>query len=111
MKDPYRTLGVPVVADDAAIHAAYLEQIRANPPERDPERFQEVRRAYDRIKTRRLRLQFALFHADPPTLDDILEHALAPAKRQRPSAEVLRRCLAAGLSHQAATKRDNDADA
>ena len=72
MTDPYRLLGVPDTADDAAIRAAYLAAIRACPPERDRSRFEQVRAAYESIATARDRLARALFDPTPPTVQDVL---------------------------------------
>jgi preprotein translocase subunit Sec63 len=50
MTDPYEVLGVARDADDQAIRMRYLELVRQHPPEREPERFAEVREAYDRLR-------------------------------------------------------------
>lgn len=44
--DPYLILGLPASASDAEIRARYLELTRAHPPEREPDRFREIHRAY-----------------------------------------------------------------
>ncbi|TCT24220.1 DnaJ domain-containing protein [Thiobaca trueperi] len=75
MSDPYLILGVPDDADDTAIEAAYLNGIKRYPPERDAERFQALRAAYESLRTRRDRLAHALFDTTPPTLADILDRA------------------------------------
>jgi curved DNA-binding protein CbpA len=56
MIDPYRVLGVDLTAGDEAIRAAYLAAIRESPPERDRERFESVRTAYEAICNHRRRL-------------------------------------------------------
>lgn len=48
--DPFTTLGVTPDADEAQIRARYLELVRQHPPERDPEKFQEIRKAFDAVK-------------------------------------------------------------
>jgi curved DNA-binding protein CbpA len=53
MIDPYRVLGVEPEASDEAIRAAYLAAIRQSPPERDRERFANVREAYEAISDQR----------------------------------------------------------
>lgn len=72
MSDPYRCLGVAPTANDEAIRAAYLAALRASPPERDPQRFEQVRAAYEAIADERARLAHALFDATPPTPGEIL---------------------------------------
>ncbi len=70
--DPYAVLGVPRQADEATIKRAYFHLVRQFPPEQAPEKFQEIRAAYDRIKSAEARLQTDLFLLQPP-----------PAPRQR----------------------------
>ena len=95
MSNPYPTLGVNRNATDEEIHQAYLARIRECPPERDAERFQAVRRAYELIKTRQTRLQFELFNCDPPTVDELLEAALQATKPQRATEEQIRQSMKA----------------
>ena len=49
MTDPFEVLGLTRDADAAQARARYLELVRANPPDRQPERFAEIREAYDQI--------------------------------------------------------------
>ena len=58
---PYRVLGVDLSADDETIRAAYLAAIRESPPERDRERFESVRAAYETIADPRRRIAHSLF--------------------------------------------------
>jgi len=57
---PYEVLGVTEEASDEQIRKSYLEKVRQSPPERDPDRFKEIRRAYgvlkDGVKRRHLDL-------------------------------------------------------
>lgn len=83
MKDPYEILGLPVDSDDAAIRSRYLELVRQFPPEKAPERFAEVRAAYDHFQDRDTRL---LNRLSKPYRKDALDgfvESLA-AKTQRP---------------------------
>jgi len=73
MTGPYRVLGVPADADDAAIRAAYLAAIRACPPERDRQRFENVRAAFEAIANARARLAHALFDAAAPDMAEVLD--------------------------------------
>lgn len=57
----YAVLDVAQGADDAAIRAAYLSQVRAHPPDLDPGRFRQVRAAYETLRNRRERMRQALF--------------------------------------------------
>jgi Flp pilus assembly protein TadD len=48
-EDPYAVLGVPPDADARAIKKAYFALVRRHPPERAPEEFQRLRRAYEQL--------------------------------------------------------------
>ena len=61
-------LGVSAEADEAEIRRAYLEKVRQHPPDRDPELFERVRDAYDRLRDPRLRARQVLAGPDPATL-------------------------------------------
>lgn len=96
MSDLYRILGLErESADDTAVQAAYLEGLRAHPPERDPEGFQRLRNAYEQLRSRRQRLQHALFHHEAPTVAELAARLLEPGKPRRPSPDQIRRALAA----------------
>ena len=93
MNDPYLVLGVASDADDAAIETAYLEGIRRTPPDRDPEGFEAVRGAYEKIRTRRDRIAFELFDTTPPTPSDVLNKAAPAALPRRPDLKTLQALL------------------
>jgi curved DNA-binding protein CbpA len=79
MIDPFRILGLSPQADDQAIRHAYLEAIRQCPPERDPQRFERIRAAYEAVRDKRRRLVHELFHVERPTAADVLEWILTEA--------------------------------
>jgi len=93
MIDPYLILGVSRDADDAAIHRAYHEGIKRSPPERDRERFEALREAYEALRTRRDRLAYALFDTTPPTPGEILDKAAPVRAPVRPDVALLRGLL------------------
>ena len=95
MSNPYRLLGVPVTADDAAIRAAYLIAIRDCPPERDRHRFERIRAAYESIGSVRQRLSYALFDTTVPTAEDVLAAINSDLQPQRVSERSLRLVLGA----------------
>lgn len=82
--DPYVMLAVPRTATAAEIKQAYFAQVRAHPPERDPETFKRVRAAYERLRDpeRRVETDMLLLVAwpsptrrrRPPQLDLALHH-------------------------------------
>jgi curved DNA-binding protein CbpA len=50
MQDSYETLGLPSDADEAQIRSRYLQLVREFPPDRAPERFAEIRAAFDDLR-------------------------------------------------------------
>ncbi len=46
-QDPFSVLGLPPGADQDRVRARYLELVKRHPPERDPEKFRELHRAYE----------------------------------------------------------------
>jgi curved DNA-binding protein CbpA len=101
MSNPFDLLGVAETADDDAIKKAYLQQVREHPPERDPDRFQAIRAAFEAIKTRRDRLRYWLFQQETPDLAELVATALRPGdSRRRPSEAQLRQLLSHRLTGQ-----------
>ena len=49
MRKDYEILGIDENADEKTIKRAYFKLIRTYSPEKDPERFQEIRAAYERL--------------------------------------------------------------
>lgn len=64
--DPYAILGVDRRADDKVVKRAYFKLVRKYPPETEPEKFQEIRKAYEKVKTPLRRAQTDLFLLQPP---------------------------------------------
>lgn len=50
MKNDYEILGLSAEADEKDIKRAYFKLVRQYTPEKDPERFQEIREAYENLK-------------------------------------------------------------
>jgi curved DNA-binding protein CbpA len=48
--DPFTVLGVPREASEEQIRARYLELVKQHPPDREPEKFREVRAAFEAAK-------------------------------------------------------------
>ena len=66
--DPFAVLGVDENAGDEAIKQRYLALVRAHPPDREPDRFQEFRRAYEAIRGERERLEVKLLQTSNAAL-------------------------------------------
>ncbi len=76
MNDPYLILNVSRTPTDDEVRSAYLKAVRQNPPDQNPEHFQAIQRAYEAIKTHRLRLKSRLLCSDVVTPTDLLAQAL-----------------------------------
>lgn len=80
MIDPYQTLGLPGRATEDEVRKRYLELVREFRPDQAPERFAEIRAAYDAVRDPSRRLESELF--EPETTTDTLD-ALAAKVRSR----------------------------
>lgn len=88
MPDPYLLLGVARDADDATVRDAYLKAIKSCPPERDGQRFEAIRAAYELIGDHRARINYELFNTDPPSVIDVLDLVAPVGPQQRPGAAL-----------------------
>ncbi len=97
MTTPFEILKVPTDADDATIKKAYLARVREFPPERNPERFQVIRSAYETVRDSRDRMAWHLFNRDVPDPSLLLQGWLAQAQPKRPDLSLVHKVLAATL--------------
>lgn len=58
-------LGVNLGAGDDELRAAYLEKVRRHPPDREPEQFERIRDAYERLRDPTLRARQVLDGPEP----------------------------------------------
>jgi DnaJ-class molecular chaperone len=79
--DPYQTLGLSGHATEDEIRKRYLELVREFRPDQAPERFAEVRAAYDAVRDPSRRIEAELF--DPETTDTLDALALKVRERLR----------------------------
>src|SRR5438034_6211051 len=56
--DLYKTLDLPPSASTEDIRRAYYQMVRKHPPEKDPERFQQVRQAYETLSDEKARRDY-----------------------------------------------------
>jgi curved DNA-binding protein CbpA len=59
--NPYKILDILRDASDVEIKKAYFKKIREFPPEKDPEKFKEIRAAYEQIRSSASRAEADLF--------------------------------------------------
>ncbi len=74
-------LGVPSGATDKALRRAYLEQVQAHPPDREPEQFERIRDAYEQLRDPALRARQVLDGPDPALPLPSLLDGLKPNRR------------------------------
>lgn len=91
MNDPYEQLGLSPTADETEIRKRYLELVRQFPPDRAPQRFAEIRAAYDALQDPAGRLEARLFqtHSRTDSLDLIGEELQRRLKNVRFPLSVL----------------------
>src|SRR5262245_35237156 len=90
MHDPLAVLGLPADCNDEAIRRRYLELVRQFPPEHHPQRFAEVRQAYEQLKDLNTRLRHRLFESGRgDTIDAIIEELQCRSPRRRTSLATL----------------------
>lgn len=63
-EDPRALLGVSPAADDDTIRRAYLEKIKAHPPDAEPEAFEKIRDAYELLRDPRRRAALVILAPD-----------------------------------------------
>jgi curved DNA-binding protein CbpA len=80
MSDPFSTLGVGADADDDQIKQRYLALVRQFPPDREPERFQAYRAAYEALSDQRKRLETKILGARDADLGRIKSHLAVPSR-------------------------------
>lgn len=93
----YQLLGVAKDADDQTIRKAYLGLVKKFPPERDPDQFKRITRAYGAIKDRRSRVASKLMgtHAAYPLWTDALEDFLVLQRETKVSVPGLKNLVEA----------------
>jgi curved DNA-binding protein CbpA len=93
MSDPYETLGLSHLADEAEVRRRYLELVRQFPPDRAPGRFAAIRAAYDEVRDPARRLEALLFEPDRVegigAIADDLRARLLGGPGRRPPLDVL----------------------
>jgi curved DNA-binding protein CbpA len=65
MADPLQVLGLTANADTETIRQRYLQLVREFPPEREPDRFREIRNAYEVVLDPVRRMKWKLFKLKP----------------------------------------------
>jgi len=100
MTDPFVVLGVDVDAGDEEVKRRYLALVRAFPPDREPQRFQAYRAAYEALRDHRTRLEAKLLRTHNAALARLKLHVLAAGKpgASRASASTVSALLIEGVT-------------
>jgi curved DNA-binding protein CbpA len=97
MDDPFAVLGVSEDAGDEQIKQRYLALVRAFPPDREPERFQVYRAAYEALRDQRKRLESKLLRTSHAALSRLKLHSGAlQADLRRATRRPSLRCWSKG---------------
>ena len=97
MRDPFTVLGVADDAGDTEIRRRYLALVREFPPDRAPERFQELRAAYEALSDERKRLETKLLHTNSAALSRLSMNVLRAGCADGPPARATRQTVTALL--------------
>lgn len=100
MKTPYELLNVTADAGDAEIKRAYLQKVKDNPPERNPELFQTFHNAYEAIKDHKTRINYALFHTPVANFDPLLDRAFDTEQTLTLNPDQFEKLLQTGIDKQ-----------
>jgi hypothetical protein len=83
---PWRVLGLSRCAGEDEIRAAYLEQVKLHPPDREPEAFERIRDAYEVLRDPRRRARMVLDVDPAPSIESLLDET--PPDRRRVGSEL-----------------------
>ena len=92
---PYLVLGLSPSATQKEIRQRYLKLIRAHPPGRDAERFQQISAAYEAVKDERMRISTAILGMAHYRDFELALDALAQARPTRCQTPGLKTLLVA----------------
>jgi curved DNA-binding protein CbpA len=96
-EDPYTTLGISPESDDESIRKRYLELVREFSPELHPQRFAQVRSAYEAVRDLNSRVNYRLFEQGRrDSVEQIIEEIACRSERRRYSLQSLLDNLRAG---------------
>ena len=102
--DPHAILGLDPGADEAAVRARYLELVKRFPPDREPDRFREIRTAFEAASDPLLLARRLIEppDRDPPRWSDALD-------RQRKTPPALSVGFLLSLGNREAEYKADDA--
>jgi curved DNA-binding protein CbpA len=101
MSDPFTVLGVGEEVGDDEVKHRYLALVRTFPPDRDPERFQLYRAAYEALSDERKRLEVKLLQTNSAAVSRMKLLCLEPAAASfRATKKTVAALLTDGISRE-----------
>ena len=82
--NPYQTLGIPADSNEQTVRQRYLQLVRENPPDRQPQKFAEIHAAYEQLRDPVTRLESMILQSssnDSP--DQIIADVRANLRGER----------------------------
>jgi DnaJ-class molecular chaperone len=98
MNTPFEILEISENTNNQQIKKAYLKMVKKFPPEQYPEEFKKIRKAFEKIKSKKDRLCFELFDQTEPTPLEITTLVLENSISKRPSENQFCQQLSKSLS-------------
>lgn len=96
MKNPYFILGLWEQRNeltDEQVQKSYLKLVKKFPPDRNPRQFQQIKEAYEQLKTSKKRLQYSLFDTTLADRGDLIAAFLPDKKVTRPDIQLVKLIL------------------
>ena len=89
MPDPFTVLNLSATASAQEVRARYLELAQQFPPDSAPDRFAEIRTAYDELSDPREWLRKRLFESTEDSLTELIVEENMEARRRVPTDVLL----------------------
>src|ERR1700677_4994094 len=88
--NPYVVLGVSPESDDETIRKRYLDLVRQFSPEQHPQRFAQIRAAYEAVRDLNSRVNYRLFEQGRrDSIEQVIEEIACRTTRRRYSLQSL----------------------
>lgn len=110
MQTPYQILNIAADASDDEIKQAYLQKVKANPPDRDQEQFQIIHGAYTEIKDHKSRIKYELFNLPSTNFDKLIDQALSASKTLQITPEYFVKMLSESIDETTFQKTHPNAE-
>ena len=97
MNDPYLILGllqqkIDGSLNDKAVKVAYSKLLQHYSPDREPDKFKQIRKAFEQLETHKARLKYDVLDITLPDQEDLCV-LLPEASLHRPSLTLVKKLL------------------